>query len=267
MLRAVKAFVTGIIALTVLLCVPAPVAGADLGQRVAQADAYLAARPGTVGYVLRDRTTGQAHRNDAAATMIWTASTIKLAMVVDLLTRARAGQITMTPADRQLMVAMMHSSDSDAATTLWARFSGPDNLAFNRNFPKYGMTSLRPQQGFSSTYPYWGFQKSTADDLDRLMNYTLTNLPPAQTAAIVSEMRHVDSNQQWGVWGAGPAMTPGNKNGWSQEQGGWVVNSVGFAGPQQRYTLAIMNSLNGEGGYDDGRETTTRLAQILLSPG
>ncbi len=42
-------------------------------------------------------------------------------------------------------------------------------------------------------------------------------------------------------------MTPGNKNGWSQEQGGWVVNSVGFAGPTQRYTLAIMNGLNGQG--------------------
>jgi hypothetical protein len=96
------------------------------------------------------------------------------------------------------------------------------------------------------------------------MNYTLTQLPAAQTAAIVSEMQHLDTNQQWGVWGAGPAMAPGNKNGWSQEQGGWVVNSVGFAGPQQRYTLAIMNSLDGEGGYDAGVETTTRLARILL---
>ncbi len=99
------------------------------------------------------------------------------------------------------------------------------------------------------------------------MNYTLTSLPAAQTAAIVSEMQHLDANQQWGgVWGAGAAMIPGNKNGWSQEQGGWVVNSVGFAGPQQRYTLAIMNSLNGgEGGYGDGVETTTRLARILLA--
>lgn len=140
-------------------------------------------------------------------------------------------------------------------------------MAFNRNFPTYGMTSLQAQQGFSATYPYWGFQKSTSDDLDRLMNYTLTRLPPAQTAAIVSEMQHLDPNQQWGVWGAGAAMAPGNKNGWSREQGGWAVNSVGFAGPQQRYTLAIMNSLNGEGGYDDGVETTTRLAQLLLGPG
>ena len=43
-----------------------------------------------------------------------------------------------------------------------------------------------------------------------------------------------------------------------------MVNSVGFAGPQQRFTLAIMNSLDGQGGYDDGVETTTRLAKILL---
>lgn len=59
-------------------------------------------------------------------------------------------------------------------------------------------------------------------------------------------------------------MAPGTKNGWSQEQGGWVVNSVRFAGPGQRYTLAIMNSLEGEGGFEDGRQTTTRLAEILL---
>ncbi|BBY96470.1 hypothetical protein MGALJ_61390 (plasmid) [Mycobacterium gallinarum] len=261
-----KALAIGLVALVVLVVAPTPVANANMAQRIAQANAYLATRPGTIGYVLRDRTTGQAHRNEAAGTMMWTASTIKLAMVVDLLTRARTGQISLTPADSQLMADMMHSSDSKAADTLWERYGGPDNMAFNRNFPNYGMTGLQAQQGFSATYPYWGFQKSTSDDLDRLMNYTLTKLPPAQTAAIVSEMQHLDANQQWGVWGAGAAMTPGNKNGWSQEQGGWVVNSVGFAGPQQRYTLAIMNSLNGEGGYDDGVETTTRLAQILLSP-
>ena len=60
-------------------------------------------------------------------------------------------------------------------------------------------------------------------------------------------------------------MTPGNKNGWSQEQGGWVTNSVGFAGPGQRYTLAVMNALGGECGYDDGVATTSRLAELLLA--
>ena len=247
------------------LVAPAAPAQADFAERVAQADEYLATRPGVVGYVLRDRSTGLAHRNADAGSMIWTTSTIKLAMVVDLLTRATAGQISLTADDRQMMADMMRTSDNDAAASLWQRFSGADHMAFNRNFPSYGMTGLRPQQGYGDVYPDWGFQKATADDLDRLMNYTLGRLPAAQTAAIVAEMQKVSTNQQWGVWGAGPDMAPGTKNGWSPEESGWVVNSVGFAGPAQRYTLAIMNSLEDEGGFEDGVETTTRLAEILLA--
>jgi len=247
-------------------CSPGPTASdCDLQNRVAAADGYLATRPGSVGYVLRDRKTGATYRNSHAGELVWTASTIKLAMVVDLLTRQRAGTVTLSDSDRKLMAAMMHSSDDDATDTLWARYGGPDHQAFNAAFPRYGMTDLQPQRGFSSIYPYWGFQKSTANDLDRLINYTLTNLQPAETAAIVYELQNVATNQQWGVWGAGPAMAPGNKDGWSLEQGGWVVNSVGFAGPGQRYTLAVMNSLGGAGGYDDGVATTTRLSQVLLA--
>ncbi len=237
----------------------------EFSDRVAAADAYLAARPGTVGYVLRDRVTGAVHRNAHAADLVWTASTIKLGMVVDLLNRHRNGTIALTDADRALIAAMLHSSDDDAADTLWARYGGADHQAFNADFPAYGLTGLQPQRGFSRTFPYWGFQKATPEDLDRLMNYTLTSLPAAETAGIVDALQHVDANQQWGVWGAGPAMNPGNKDGWSLEQGGWVVNSVGFAGPQQRYTLAIMNALGDQGGYDDGVATTTHLSQLLLT--
>ncbi len=236
----------------------------DLRARIAAADSYLIGRPGVIGYVLRDRSTGLRYANAAADSMIWTASTIKLAMVVDLLTRERAGALRLSAADRQLMVAMLRNSDNDAADTLWSRYGGPDHRAFNADFPRYGMTSLAPQPGFGDIFPYWGFQKATANDLDRLMNYILGQMNSADAAAIAGEMQRVAPDQQWGVWGAGPAMSPGNKNGWSQEQGGWVINSVGFAGPDQRFTLAIMNALGGEGGYDDGVATTTRLSQILL---
>jgi hypothetical protein len=247
-------------------CAPAPGAlDCDFQQRIATADAYLATRPGSTGFVLRDRATGAAYRNAHAGDMTWTASTIKLAMVVDLLSRHYAGTLNLTADDQRLIAAMLHSSDDDAADTLWSRYGGPDHTAFNNAFPRYGLTDLAPQRGFSAIYPYWGFQKTTADDLDRLMNYTLTRLNPADTAGIVSQLQQVAPNQQWGVWGAGPAMTPGNKDGWSLEQGGWVTNSVGFAGPGQRYTLAVMNSLGGRGGYDDGVATTSHLAQLLLS--
>lgn len=255
-----------------LLIAPAPAghaacnvtADCELPQRIATTDAYLATRPGVVGYVIRDRKSGAVYRNAHAGELIWSASTIKLAMVVDLLSRHYAGTLDLSAHDQNLIAAMLHSSDDDAADALWSKYGGPDHTAFNAAFPRYGMTDLTPQRGFSDTFPYWGFQKTTANDLDRLINYTLTRLDPADTASIVHQLQNVDPNQQWGVWGAGPAMSPGNKDGWSQEQGGWVTNSVGFAGPGQRYTLAIMNSLGGQGGFDDGAETTTHLSSILL---
>lgn len=232
---------------------------------IAAAQGYLAKRPGTVGIVLRDRQTGAVWMNANAGTTVWTASTIKLAMVVDLCTRAGRGEITLTDTDRGEIAAMLHSSDDDAADALWYRYAGADHRAYNDDFPAYGLTDLAPQRGFSTYYPYWGFQKTTPADLDRLMTYVLTALDPADRGYIVDQLQHVAPDQQWGVWGAGPALAPGNKDGWSQEQGGWVINSVGFAGPGQRYTLAMMNSLNGQGGYDDGVATLSAVAAQLTA--
>lgn len=237
----------------------------DAQQRIATADAYLATRPGTVGYVLRDRKTGAVYRNSHAGDMVWTASTIKLGMVVDLFARQSAGLLRLTDNDIALMGKMLHTSDNDAADTLWTRYGGPDHTIFNNDFPHFGMTRVQPQRGFGDMFPYWGFQKSTTDDLDQMVNYMLTRLRPNETAWIVGAMQNVDPIQQWGVWGAGPSMAPGNKDGWSDEQGGWVTNTVGFAGPGQRFTLAVMNALNGAGGNADGQATTTRLSQILLA--
>ncbi|GLZ31017.1 hypothetical protein Lesp02_32060 [Lentzea sp. NBRC 105346] len=227
----------------------------DMQTRIAAVEKYVLTRPGTVGIVLRDRKTGAVWRNAHADDMVWTASTIKLAMVVNLFERNAAGKITLTAEDRGLIQAMLHSSDDKAADTLWKRYSGP---TFNAAFPAYGMTSLVAQRGYSSTFPYWGFEKCTPNDLDRLMTYVLDKAP--ERDYILSQMQGVGPEQQWGVWRSGA----GAKNGWSEEDGGWVMNSVGFAGPGRRYTLAIMNNLAGKGGYDEGRATDTEVARILL---
>ena len=237
----------------------------DFQRRIAAVQDYLATRPGTTGVVLHDLQTGAVWHNDHAADQTWTASTIKLAMVVDLLTRDRGVEITLTADDRALIHAMLHSSDNDAADTLWHRYAGEDHMSFNDNFARYGMTGLEPEKGYTDFYPYWGFQKCTADDLDRLIQYVLTELPADDRAYVVDEMRTVAQNQQWGVWGAGPAAEPGNKNGWSEEDTGWVMNTVGFAGPNERYTLAAMNNLAGKGDYDTGRETVTHVAELLFA--
>jgi hypothetical protein len=236
----------------------------DFQTRFVAVENYLATRPGTAGVVVHDRQTGAAWRNEHAGDLTWTASTIKLGMVVDLFTRNRTGDIGLSDRDRELIQAMLHSSDDDAADDLWYRYAGDDHLAFNDDLPEYGMTSLEPQEGYSDFFPYWGFQKCKPDDLDRLMTYVLTALPADERDYIVTELRGVAENQQWGVWGAGPELLPGNKNGWSEEDGGWVMNSVGFVGDGERYVVSIMDNLRGEGGYDEGRETVTQIATLLF---
>ncbi|MFI5776415.1 serine hydrolase [Nocardia sp. NPDC051570] len=238
----------------------------DMSARIQKVDAYLSNRPGITGYVVRDRVTGAVHSNGNADTQFWTASTIKLAIAEDLLNRARAGFIVLTPEDRTLMESMLATSNDTAADVLWAKFSGLDHMAFNNAFRANGMVALTPQQPTTGrAFPDWGFQQCTPADLDRLMNNVLDHMNPDDRAYLLDRMRNVDTNQHWGVWGAGAAMRPGLKNGWSDEQGGWVVNSVGFAGPGERYTLGIMNDLGTQGGYADGEETTTRVAEMLFS--
>lgn len=231
----------------------------DFQRRIGVVQAYLRGRPGTVGVILRDRRTGAVWRSEHAGREVWTASTIKLAMVVDLLVRERAGAVTLTAADQANIHAMLHTSDDTAADAVW-RAHG--RAAFNNRFPAYGVTGAHFVAGFDR---YWGFMKCTPADLDRLIVYVLTRLPSDLRAHLLAEMRGVAPNQRWGVWGAGPATRPGNKNGWSQEQGGWVINSVGFAGAGERYTLTLMNSLDGKGGYDAGVATVTRASVLLLA--
>ncbi|WP_405498559.1 tat pathway signal sequence [Nocardia sp. NBC_00511] len=248
-----------------------PISGfdADMSSRIAAVDAYLATRPGLTGYVMRDRVSGGTYRNANADTNFWTASTIKLAIAEDLLNRARVGAIQLGPDDRALMESMLATSNDEAADFLWNKFAGLDRMSFNNAFRANGMTGLVPLPPTTSLeqvklFPDWGFQQCSPADLDRLMDNVLTRMHPDDRAYLLDRMRHVDTNQHWGMWGAGAAMTPGLKNGWSDEQGGWVVNSVGFAGPGERYTLAIMTDQGSQGGYTDGAETTTHVAQLLF---
>jgi len=237
----------------------------DLRARIGQVDAYLATRPGLVGYVVRDHLDGGIYANANAGASIWTASTIKLAMTADLLTRNRAGRITLSGQDYANIDRMLHVSDDVAADTLWFKYAGPDHMTFNNDFRAFGLTGLSPKAGYTKFFPYWGFQKCAAADLDRLMDHVLNGLGPADRTYILDRMRTVGPIQQWGVWGAGPAMRPGTKDGWSDEDTGSIANTVGFAGPGERYTLAIMDSLNGQGDIANGEATDTHVAQLLFS--
>ncbi len=229
--------------------------------RIAAVERYLKHRPGMIGIVLHDRSTGATWRNKYAGSQVYMASTSKLAMAVTLLMQDQAGVIHLSGTDRAVMSQMLHVSSDNAADSLWFKYGASFYTSY---FPRIGLTGAQylPQAGV--TGPYWGEMTCTAEDESRVVNYVLRGMPASLRDYLVYQLRHVGAVQHFGVWGAGPASQPGNKDGWSVEKPGWIIDSAGFAGPGARFTLAMMNSLEGEGGYHAGTDTVTQVAAILF---
>ncbi|MGA8114717.1 MAG: tat pathway signal sequence [Actinocatenispora sp.] len=237
-------------------------------KRLAAAAKYMdqqAAENGYLSVVLTDRRTGRTWRHGPTDHPGWTASTVKLAMATDILMRARSGEVTMTDADHHDMDTMLNFSDNNAADRLWERFGGDEQLARFRQV--FGMTDLNFIPGFTNG-AYWGFVKCTSEDLSHLMNYVLSDTDPTDRDYLVTAMRGVAENQQWGVWAAGADQQPGNKDGWSHESDPygkhWVLDSVGFAGPDERYTIGIMFQVAPDGTIDYGAHTVSDVVSLLF---
>jgi hypothetical protein len=226
--------------------------------RIRAAQRYLAGKPGRIGLVLHDRLSGATWRDANAAADFPAASTMKLAMVTDVLLRARGGRLALSPTDWTLIHQALHQSSDAAADRLWFAF---EDGRFLRRITRFGMTS----GSFSASQPYWGYMYCSPEDLDNLMNYVLGELPGGERDYLVRQLRHVAPIQQWGVWGAGQSGRPGNKDGWEDDGGTWVTNSVGFAGPGARYTLAIMYELRApRSGFRIGTNLLTQLSALLF---
>jgi hypothetical protein len=236
-------------------------------QRISEAQHYLAGRHGSIGIVLDDRVTGAVWHNGHAHTLYPAASTMKLAVMTDLLLRDRRGSIHLTAADRGEMYQALHTSNDIDANDLWNKY---EDATFQQRIRAFGMTRAH----FTGEIN-WGFMYCTPKDLDHLMNYVLTKAPAAVRDYLVRQLQHVSvHDQQWGVWGAGPANQPGNKDGWEQDPIGpgnaqWITNTVGFAGPAQEYTLSIMDNVHDYGGtgprgFFYGTNTLTQIASILF---
>jgi hypothetical protein len=215
--------------------------GCEQEARFAAASALLATKAGHLGLVVRDRSTGEVWRAGEPKHPLWTASTIKLAIAVDLLERDRAGELALDAKARQQIADMLAFSSNTAATSLWNRYHLSTSLSRYRT--TYGMADLAFGPGSS----FWGQMKCTTEDLAALMSYILDTLNEADRSYLVGAMRGVQPIQQWGVWAAGAQLSPGVKDGWSVEQDAgrshWVILSVGFAGPQERYVVAVTYDL------------------------
>ena len=227
--------------------------GSNLAARGRAADAFARARGGRTGIVVRDRTTGETWRNAEAGSAFRAASTVKLAIAVDLLVRTRAAGRALDAADRAALTAMIVSSDNAAAVRLWSRAGA----AAGGRLAAYGLRDATRTDA-------WGAVRCTPEDLERLVSYLLERAHPADRALLVGLLRAVVPKQRWGVLGTVAGTRPGGKNGWVPGPAGWSVATVGFLGPGERYTVAVMTA--GPAGTDfvAGVETVTGTVTTLF---
>jgi hypothetical protein len=245
---------------------PAAAWGADQLRRFDAASALIASKHGHIGIVVEDRQTGLVWRGGEPNTLIWAGSTPKLAFALALRESARSRGTTLDATTNTQIAAMLAVSDNHAADTLWNRYATSDPAAWMARFHGFGMTTAT----YVDTFPKrWGFVKCSAQDLVALMDYILTKADPADRAYLVNAMRTVGDIQHWGVWGAGSALQPGVKDGWSVEKDAgkdhWITATVGFAGPNERYSIGAMyHQLPGGDTIDEGVHTLTDLVATVF---
>jgi hypothetical protein len=231
-------------------------------QRIVSTERYLQTAPGEIGVEIHDRMTGATWQNAGAQQQFPTGSTSKLAMAADLLQRNETGAIQLSSDDWSQLGDMLNWSSDTAADTLWSEY---EDDSFLGRIEQFGMQGAE----FSEEPGYWGYMYCTASDLNNLMDYILTHAPASTRGYLVNQMTNVAPVQQWGVWGAGPENHPGDKDGWEDDGGTWITDTVGFAGPGERYTLSVMDDLNGYGsdgdsGFTVGSNTLTQIASMLF---
>jgi hypothetical protein len=218
---------------------------------------------GHLGVVVHDRKSGADWRAGEVDHSAWAASTVKLAIAANLLERNRSGEVKLDSVARKNIADMLDSSSDTAANALWDRYGKADFVPWFQQ--QYGMTNLVAAPGVALR---WDGLKCTPDDLIHLMSFVFDRADPADRDYLVSAMRRAGAVQHWGVWAAGDANQPGVKNGWALETDDkakhWVTHSLGFAGPDQQYEIAVMFDQSPGGTLDLGVHTVSDVVATVF---
>lgn len=246
----------------------APSAGPQASDQAAQPQFAAAAElvkkaNGHLGVAIRDRRTGVEWRAGELGRPSWASSTVKLAMAANLLERERSGEIKLDTAARRNISDMLENSSDAAADALWDRFGKDGFVPWFQQ--QYGMANLAFAAGPARR---WNTLTCLPDDLLHLVTYVLDRADPGDRDYLMAATRRAGGAQHWGVWAAGAPNQPGVTNGWTLETDDkvkhWVTNSIGFAGPDARYAIAIMFDQPAGATLDTGVHTVSDVIATAL---
>jgi hypothetical protein len=191
------------------------------------------------------------------------ASMVKLFLAEDVLRRARAGAVTLSSQDRELLARMIRSSDDPAASAVWVRFDGPRTV--REVAMRYDLTGTSPP-----TRPgRWGETMTTARDLARFVGLLPVLAHPDDAAQLLGWMASATPiaadgfDQRFGLFGSVPG-TPAVKQGWMCCVGGLRhLHSVGVVGTR---VVVLLSEVPRAVGYDQARAWLDAAGRAVPAP-
>jgi len=203
---------------------------------------YLGLRGGSVTGAVEDLRTGQTWLENPDA-RDETASIIKADILQTLLHRAEVTRDPLDGAAPSAIEGMIENSDNDDASELWRRVGASVGVAAYDAEAGLSQTAL-------NTQGYWGESTTSALDQIRLLRELVVPdglLDAGAQRYALNLMRHVESDQAWGVSGGVPdGVSVALKNGWLPlfgDAADWEINSIGrIRGDGRWYLVAILTA-------------------------
>jgi hypothetical protein len=187
------------------------------------------------------------------------ASVVKLPAMLTLLDQAMREGRPLTDEETILLTAMITESDNDATNLVWDRIGGARGV---REF-----LASAGIDGSLINAADWGESELSAHEAARLLAALIegTVLDARSRRFAMQLLGRIDPAQDWGVTVAAAfEAETGVKNGWYPESEGWVLNSLGYAIPNDGgspYLLAIFTS--GAHNYYGGVMNIESIAGLL----
>lgn len=206
------------------------------------------------GIAILDRVNGRLTVGDEGDVGFYSASVVKLFVVVDLLYQAEHGNATISSADRHDFTRMLELSDDNAMNSVWERHEGPALV-----------TDLIHRAGLHDTVldtanlGEWGETKISARDVTAVWNFALTKLSAADTKLVVNDTHSAANSGADGFYQAFGLLQPPRpstvkaKQGWMIAGSTMILNTTGMIGPDNEYVVAILTKQSAGIGYSQGR--------------
>lgn len=224
---------------------------------------YLAGQGGHVGAVVYDVSRGVMYEYNPTGGFI-VASSIKVEIMVALLTKLEAQGRGPNSTEMYLLTTMIENSNNDSAQALYEEIG--DSLGMAAFMRSIGVGGLKPRPG------EWGWSTMTPLTMVQVLALLRDGkvLTPQDRALALNLMGHIESDQQIGVGDTAPAgATVAMKDGWVPGPDGlWAVNSSGIVTlGSETYIIAVYTGEDDslEAGWDITRHVSGAVCTLLTS--